>query len=50
MFAWLWLAIIIIFYFVSGYWLWKLINIFYYFDYVAVTHFNTILSWLVNKR
>ena len=25
-----WLAIIIIFYFLSGYWLWKLINIFYY--------------------
>ena len=26
----LWLAIVIIFYFLSGYWLWKLINIFYY--------------------
>ena len=26
----LWLAIVIIFYFLSGCWLWKLINIFYY--------------------
>ena len=26
----LWLAIVIIFYFLSGYWLWKLKNIFYY--------------------
>ena len=25
----LWLPIVIIFYFLSGYWLWKLINIFY---------------------
>ena len=33
----LWLAIVIIFYFLSGYWLWKLINIFYYCDYVTIT-------------
>ena len=29
----LWLAVVIILYFLSGYWLWKLINIFYYCDY-----------------
>ena len=33
----LWLAIVINFYFLSGYWLWKLINIFYYCDYVTIT-------------
>ena len=33
----LWLAIIIIFYILSGYLLWKLINIFYYYDYVLLT-------------
>ena len=35
---WLWLAIVIIFYFLSGYWLWKLINTFYYCDYVTIIH------------
>ena len=34
-----WLAIVIIFYFLSGYWFWKLINIFYCSDYVAIIHF-----------
>ena len=34
----LWLAIAIIFHFLSGYWLWKLINIFYYCDYVTIIH------------
>ena len=34
----LWLEIVIIFYFLSGYWLWKLINIFYYCDFVAIIH------------
>ena len=34
----LWLAIVIIFYFLSGYWLWKQMNIFYYCDYVTITH------------
>ena len=34
----LWLVIVIIFYFLSGYWLWKLINIFYYCDFVAIIH------------
>ena len=34
----LWLAIVIIFYFLSGYWLWKLINIFYYCDYITIIH------------
>ena len=34
----LWLAIVIIFYFLSGYWLWKLISIFYYCDYVTIIH------------
>ena len=33
----LWLTIIIIFYFLSGYWLWKLLNIFYYCDYITIT-------------
>ena len=32
----LWLAIVIIFYFLSGYWLWKLINIYYCCDYVTI--------------
>ena len=32
----LWLAIIIIFYFLSGYWLWKLLNIFSYCDYAII--------------
>ena len=32
----LWPAIVIIFYFLSGYW--KLMNIFYYCDYVTITH------------
>ena len=31
----LWLAIVINFYFLSGYWLWKLINIFYFCDYIT---------------
>ena len=39
----LWLAIIIIFYFVPDYWLWKLINIFYYSDYVTITQHNCIM-------
>ena len=38
----LWLAIVIIFFFWSGYWLWKLINIFYYCDYVAIIHWVMI--------
>ena len=46
----LWLAVVIIFYFLSGYSLWKLINIFYYCDYVTVIHFNTIASWSVNQN
>ena len=46
----LWLAIVIIFYFLSGYSLWKLINIFYYCDYVTIIHFNTIASWSVNQN
>ena len=43
----LWLAIVIIVYFLSGYQLWKLINILYYCDYVLL---NTIVSWLVNRK
>ena len=35
----IWLKIIIIFYFLSGYWLGKLINTLYYGDYVTITHF-----------
>ena len=46
----LWLAVVIIFYFLSGYSLWKLINIFYYCDYVTIIHFNTIESWSVNQN
>ena len=38
----LWLTIIIVFYFLSGYWLWKLINIFYYGDYVTIEPLNII--------
>ena len=38
----LWLAIIIIFSFLSGYWLGKLINIFYYGDDVTITHFTPL--------
>ena len=34
----LWLAIVTMIYFLSGYWLWKLTDIFYYCDYVTVTH------------
>ena len=34
----LWLAIVIILYFLSGYWLWKLINNFYYCDCVTIIH------------
>jgi len=45
----LWLAIVSIFYFLSGYWLWKLTNIFYYRDYVTIEH-NTIVSRLVNIK
>ena len=32
------LAVVIIFYFLSGCWLWKLTNIFYNCDYVIITH------------
>ena len=32
----LWLAIVMIFYFLSDYWLWKLINVFYYWDYITI--------------
>ena len=42
----LWLAVVIIFYFLSGYWLWKLINIFYFCDYSL----NTTVSWLANRK
>ena len=38
----LWLEIVIIFYFLSGYWLWKLINIFYYSHYVTIIHFISL--------
>ena len=47
----LWLAIVIIFYFSSGYWLWKLINIFYYCDYVTITQYHCIrIGQQKNKR
>ena len=49
MFPW-GLAIVIIFYFLYGYWLWKLINIFYCCDFVTISHFNTIASWLANRK
>ena len=39
----LWLAILIIFYFLSGSSVWKLINIFHYYDYVDYYSFNTIV-------
>ena len=46
----LWLAIVIIFYFLSGYWLWKLINIFYYCDYVTITHLIPLFhDWSTEK-
>jgi len=38
----LWLAIVIIFYFLSFYWLWKLTNIFHYCDYVTITQYHCI--------
>ena len=46
----LWFAIVIMFYFLSGYRLWKQINIFFYCEYVTIIHFNTILSRLVNRK
>ena len=39
----LWLAVVIIFYFLFGYWLWKLINIFHYCDYVTITQYHSIM-------
>ena len=45
----LWLAIIIIFYFLSGYWLWKLINIFYYYNYVTITQYYLYYDWSTEK-
>ena len=46
----LWLAIVIIFYFLSGYWLGKLINIFYYCDYVTITHLTPLYhDWSTEK-
>ena len=46
----LWLAVVIIFYFLSGYWLWKLINIFYLLWLYNCYSLNTIVSWLVNRK
>ena len=46
----LWLATVIIFYFLSGYWLWKLINIFYLLWLYNCYSLNTIVSWLVNRK
>ena len=46
----LWLAIIIIFYFLSGYWLWKLTNISYYCDYVTITQYCCIMIGQQKKR
>ena len=46
----LWLAIVIIFYFLSGYLLWKLINTFYYCDYVTITHLIPLYhDWSTEK-
>ena len=46
----LWLAIVIIVYFLSGYQLWKLINIFYYCDYVTITQYHCIMIVNNNKN
>ena len=47
----LWLAIVIIFYFLSYYWLWKLINIFYSCDYATITHLIPLYhDWLNNRK
>jgi len=40
----LWLAIVIIFYFLSDYWMWKVIHIFYYCDYVTITQYHCIMT------
>ena len=40
----LWLAIVIIFYFLFGYCLWKLIRIFHYCGYEMATH-SSVLAW-----
>ena len=46
----LWLAILIIFYFLSGYWFCKLLNIFYYCDYVTITHLIPLYhDWSTEK-
>ena len=46
----LWLTIVIIFYFLSGYWLWKLTNIFYYCEYVTITHLISLYQdWSTEK-
>ena len=42
----LWLAIVILFYFLFGYWLWKLIRIFHYCDYEMATH-SSVLAWRI---
>ena len=39
----LWLAIVMIFYFLSGYSFWNLISIFYYCDYVTITQYHCIM-------
>ena len=46
----IWLKIIIIFYFLSGYWLGKLINTFYYGDYVKITHFIPLHYIFFNRK
>ena len=42
----LWLAIVILFYFLFGYWLWKLIRIFHYCDYEMATD-SSVLAWRI---
>ena len=44
----LWLAVVIIFYFLFGYWLWKLINIFHYCDYVPIIHLTPL--YMIGQR
>ena len=45
----LWLAVVIIFYFLSGSWLWKLI--FYYYDYITVIQLILLyLDWSTEKN
>ena len=46
----LWLAIVIIFYFLSGYWLWKLMNyllLLWSYNYYSL---NTTASWLIGQK